>query len=52
LKTGKQPAGLEQTPLTEEQLAQQAEDDEILIAFFDDGLLDEDDLFDNDAEFL
>lgn len=51
-QTGKQPAGLEQTPLTEEQLAQQAEDDEILIAFFDDGLLDEDDLFDNDAEFL
>ena len=51
-QTGQQPAGLEQTPLTEEQLAQQAADDEILTAFFDDDLFGDGDLFDNDAEFL
>lgn len=40
------------TPLTEAELAQHAEDTEILTAFFDDGLFDDEDLFETDAEFL
>jgi len=39
-------------PLTDAQLAQQVEDAEVLTAFFGDGLFDDDDLFDTDAEFL
>lgn len=38
--------------LTDEQLALQVEDEEILTAFFDESFFDDDELFEADAEFL
>ena len=51
-QTGQDGSNVAPAPLTEAELAQQAEDAEILTAFFDDSLFDDEDLFDTDAEFL
>lgn len=51
-QTGQEGSTVAPAPFTEAELAQQAEDTEILTAFFDDGLFDDEDLFDTDAEFL
>ena len=51
-QTGQDGSPVAPAPLTEAELAQHAEDTEILTAFFDDGLFDDEELFDTDAEFL